>query len=90
MCTRRGTWDYEGHVLCGACVKRLAAVLAAHDERPRLDVLYGNGFITPQWIAMEAMDVLTNKLATTQQFNRDYDVKFGDTIRVRLPQRFKP
>jgi hypothetical protein len=47
---------------------------------------------TADWLAMEALDILTNKLAISQYMNTEYSSQFklrypvGDTIRVPYPQ----
>ncbi len=53
-----------------------------------------NQFQVVDWLVMEALDRLLNKLAVASYFNTDYNKEFdrefavGDTVRVKLPQRF--
>jgi P22 coat protein - gene protein 5 len=52
-----------------------------------------NTFEYADWLAMESLDLLVNKLAVSQFFNTDYSKEFklkfpvGDTIRVPYPDR---
>lgn len=53
-----------------------------------------NLFQTVDWMAMECLDLLVNKLAIVANFTRDYEEDFskafapGDTVRVKKPQRW--
>jgi coat protein Gp5 len=53
-----------------------------------------NQFLFADWITMESLRILTNKLVMPQFFNTDYSRDFtkeypiGETLRVKLPQRF--
>ena len=53
-----------------------------------------NSFIFADWVAMESMRILTNKLQVCQFFNTEHNKEFkraysiGDTLRVKFPQRF--
>ena len=55
-----------------------------------------NTLITPDWITKESARILVNELQFASNINRDYDDQFrqagakvGDTVRARLPQRFR-
>lgn len=53
-----------------------------------------NNFQVVDWMCMEALDRLLNKLSIANNFNTDYNKEFdrefavGDTVRVKLPQRY--
>src|SRR3990167_1817010 len=53
-----------------------------------------NSFQVVDWVTMEALRVLKNTLAVARCFNTDYNKDFrkpfavGDTVRIKLPQRF--
>lgn len=53
-----------------------------------------NAFQMVDWMCMEALDSLLNKLSIANNFNTDYNKEFdrefavGDTVRVKLPQRY--
>lgn len=53
-----------------------------------------NSFLTTDWLTMESLRILKNKLQVAQFANTDYNKEFtrefavGDTVRVKLPQRF--
>ena len=53
-----------------------------------------NQFIFPDWVAPEALRLLTNKLTVASFFNTEYNKEFdrefpiGEVVRVKLPQRF--
>jgi hypothetical protein len=53
-----------------------------------------NTFAVADWVSMETLRILKNKLEVAQFFNTDYEKDFGqsfavgDTIRVKYPQRF--
>ena len=53
-----------------------------------------NQFVFADWVTMESLRILTNKLVMPQFFNTDYSKEFtkeypiGETLRVKLPQRF--
>lgn len=53
-----------------------------------------NTFQVVDWLTMEGLRSLVNKLAVAQYFNTDYNKEFtrdfapGETVRVKLPQRF--
>lgn len=53
-----------------------------------------NQYIFPDWVAPEALRLLTNKLQVAQFFNTEYNKQFdkefpiGEVVRVKLPQRF--
>lgn len=53
-----------------------------------------NNFQVVDWLVMESLDRLLNKLAVANYFNTDYNKEFdreyavGDTVRVKLPQRW--
>ena len=53
-----------------------------------------NTFLTADWITMESLRILVNKTQIAQFFNTDQNAEFqrefavGDTVRVKLPQRF--
>ena len=53
-----------------------------------------NVFATTDWLVMESLDILLNKMAIGQYFNMDDNDQFeqafavGPTIRKKLPQRF--
>ena len=53
-----------------------------------------NAFKYVDWVGMESLRLLLNKLQVAQFFNTDHEKEFnkefavGDTIRVKLPQRF--
>ncbi|KKM63480.1 hypothetical protein LCGC14_1511050 [marine sediment metagenome] len=53
-----------------------------------------NTFKFVDWLTMESLRILVNKLETAQFFNTDYNKEFkrefavGETVRVKLPQRF--
>ncbi len=53
-----------------------------------------DNFVFADWVCMETLRVLTNKSQVAQFFNTDYNKEFqksfaiGDTVRVKLPQRF--
>ena len=55
-----------------------------------------NAFKTVDWLSMESLRILKNKLEVAQFFNTDYNKEFdkeyavGDTVRVKYPQRFLP
>lgn len=54
-----------------------------------------NSFVVADWVAMEALRLLTNKLEVAQFFDTSYNKEFtqsfavGDTVRVKLPQQWK-
>ncbi len=54
-----------------------------------------NNFQVVDWLTMEGLRTLVNKLAVSQYFNTDYNKEFtkefavGESVRVKLPQRFK-
>lgn len=55
-----------------------------------------NTLVTPDWITKESARILVNELMFASNINRDYDDQFrqagakvGDTVRARLPQRFR-
>jgi hypothetical protein len=55
-----------------------------------------NTLITPDWITKESARILVNELQFASNINRDYDDQFrqagakvGDTVKARLPQRFR-
>jgi hypothetical protein len=53
-----------------------------------------NNFVFADWVATETLRTLKNKSQIAQFFNTDYNKEFqksyaiGDTVRVKLPQRF--
>lgn len=53
-----------------------------------------NDFNYTDWLSMESLRLLTNKLQVAQFFNTDYNKEFtkefavGETVRVNFPQRF--
>jgi hypothetical protein len=53
-----------------------------------------NTFLFVDWLTMESLRILVNKLQIAQFFNTDYNKEFskefavGETVRVKLPQRF--
>lgn len=53
-----------------------------------------NNFVFADWVSLETLRLLTNKSQVAQFFNTDYNKEFqksfaiGDTVRVKLPQRF--
>jgi hypothetical protein len=53
-----------------------------------------NAFQMVDWVVMESLDRLLNKLAIANYFNTDYNKEFtqefavNDSVRVKLPQRF--
>src|SRR5690348_4237242 len=53
-----------------------------------------NNFQFVDWLSMEGLRLLTNKLEVSQGFNTDYNKEFtkefavGETVRVPLPQQF--
>src|SRR5678810_1217977 len=53
-----------------------------------------NSFVVADWVAMEALRLLTNKLDVAQFFDTSYNKEFtqsfavGDTVRVKLPQQW--
>jgi len=53
-----------------------------------------NSFQYVDWLSMESLRLLTNKLQVAQFFNTDYNKEFtkefavGETVRVNYPQRF--
>jgi P22 coat protein - gene protein 5 len=53
-----------------------------------------NLFLTADWLSMEALRILKNKLEVAQFFNTEYgkdyeqDFAVGATVRIKLPQRF--
>jgi len=53
-----------------------------------------NTFLTADWITMESLRILLNKTQISQFFNTDMNREFerefavGETVRVKLPQRF--
>jgi hypothetical protein len=53
-----------------------------------------NNFVFADWVAMETLRSLINKAQIAPFFNTDYNKEFqksfaiGDTVRVKLPQRF--
>jgi hypothetical protein len=53
-----------------------------------------NNYQVVDWLVMESLDRLLNKLAIAANFNTDYNKEFdrefavGDTVRVKLPQRY--
>src|SRR3989337_831135 len=53
-----------------------------------------NIFKVLDWITMESLRTLLNQLVVTEMFNTDYNKEFarefavGETVRVKLPQRF--
>lgn len=53
-----------------------------------------NQFVFADWVTMESLRILTNKLVMPQFFNTSYSREFtkeypiGETLRVKLPQRF--
>jgi len=53
-----------------------------------------NTFVVADWVAMEALRLLTNKLEVAQFFDTSYNKEFtqsfaaGDTVRVKLPQQW--
>lgn len=61
------------------------------DEYVITDEVSSDDF-TSDWFGREGLRILENKLTVTKMFNRKYDdqfdLKVGDTIRVRLPQKF--
>jgi hypothetical protein len=55
-----------------------------------------NTLVTPDWITKESARVLTNELTFANNLDRQYDdqyrqagAKMGDTVKARLPQRFR-
>jgi hypothetical protein len=58
--------------------------------------MMANSLITPDWITKESARILVNELQFANNINRDYDdqyrqagAKMGDTVKARLPQRFR-
>ena len=53
-----------------------------------------NSFVVADWVAMEALRLLTNKLEVAQFFDTSYNKEFtqsfavGDTVRIKLPQQW--
>src|SRR4051812_24770462 len=53
-----------------------------------------NVYQTVDWMAMECLDLLVNKLAVVSNFYHDFNASFkkpfevGDQVRVKKPQRF--
>lgn len=53
-----------------------------------------NNFLNTQWVSMEILRLLLNKLVVAEYFNRSWEKDFkqefapGSTIRVKFPQRF--
>ncbi len=53
-----------------------------------------NNFQFVDWLSMEGLRLLTNKLEVSQGFNTDYNDEYtkefavGETVRVKLPQQF--
>lgn len=53
-----------------------------------------NNYQVVDWLVMESLDRLLNKLSIASNFNTDYNKEFdrefavGDTVRVKLPQRY--
>jgi hypothetical protein len=53
-----------------------------------------NSFVFTDWVGMESLRVLQNNLCIANIFNTDYNKEFqksfaiGETVRVKLPQRF--
>lgn len=54
----------------------------------------GNQFVFTDWVSEEALRLLLNKLVVAGNFNTDWrkdfeqDFPVGDTVRIKLPQRF--
>lgn len=54
-----------------------------------------NNFLNTQWVAMEILRLLLNKLVCTEYFNRQWQKEFeqefavGSTVTIKFPQRFK-
>jgi len=54
-----------------------------------------NSLLFANWLAMESMRILTNKLEVCKFFNTEYNKEFkrefaiGETLRVKFPQRFR-
>jgi hypothetical protein len=57
-------------------------------------VLAANAFQTVDWMAMECLDLLLNKLSIASHFNTDNNKDFdkpyavGESVRIKKPQRF--
>src|SRR5512147_341162 len=53
-----------------------------------------NSFVVADWVAMEALRLLTNKLEVAQFFDTSYNKEYtqafavGDTVRIKLPQQY--
>lgn len=48
-------------------------------------LVYGNSFVTPDWVTCEALRLLTNNLSVASHFNRFYDDSYlavGETLSV--------
>jgi P22 coat protein - gene protein 5 len=64
--------------------------LAPHSEV----LVAANQFVFTNWVSMEALRLLINKLEVAQFFNTEYNKEFdkefpvGATVQVKLPQRF--
>jgi hypothetical protein len=55
-----------------------------------------NNFVFPAWVAMEPLRLIKNKKVVTESFDTRYQKEFekdfavGETVSVKLPQRFIP
>jgi len=73
-----------------------ALTLLFHAGLHGTGLLLGNTFATPQWVMRKMARRLTNNCVFTGTVMRDYDdeykqkgVKMGDTVTLRLPQRYE-
>ena len=88
----RPRWTLAVSALVALIVALVAAHFSSHD--PHAPSIAGNLFLTTDWVVMECLDILLNKLALSQYFNGDYNKEFtrkyatGESVRVKLPQRF--
>lgn len=87
----RAEWIVTGIV--SLAVLTCAFVARGHAGHSSL-LVAANMFLFVDWLTMESLRILVNKLEIAQFFNTDYNKEYskefavGETVRVKLPQRF--
>lgn len=92
MFKRRPLWQHA----IGLCVALIVCYVTRHLFTASSDGLFvaANVFQTVDWMAMECLDLLVNKLSIAIKFNTSYNKDFtkpfavNDSIRVKKPQKF--
>src|SRR4051812_19443373 len=79
--------------LVSLCLALLIAVIARHFASDGVALVAANAFVFTDWLTMEGLRLLKNKLQVGQFFDTSYNKEFtqdfavGDTVRVKLPNR---